>query len=67
MIKLWDKSKIDLYFEDAENNKVLRQGYNNLIDGVTEEEISTFVDSIDTLHELPVVHAIVSESYRYFA
>lgn len=65
MIKVWEKSKVDLYFEDIENEQLVRQGFNNLIDGVSEEEVGAFVDSINSLHELPAVHAIVSDSYRY--
>lgn len=65
MIKVWEKSKVDLYFEDIENEQLVRQGFNNLIDGVSEEEVGAFVASINSLHELPAVHAIVSDSYRY--
>lgn len=67
MIKVWENSKVDIYFEDAENEKLVRQGFNNLVQGVTEEEIGAFVQAVDSLHELPKSHAIVTESYRYIA
>lgn len=65
MIKVWEKSKVDLYFEDVENEKLVRQGFNNLKNEATEEEIGSLVGAIDSLHELPAVHAIVSDSHRY--
>ncbi len=67
MIKVWENSKVDVYFEDLENETLVRQGFNNLIQGATEEEIGAFVQAVDSLHELPSAHAIVSESYRYIA
>lgn len=65
MTKTWEKSKIDVYFEDPESENLVRQGFNNLVDGVDEEKIGAFVQAVDGLHELPVAHALVSDSYRY--
>lgn len=65
MLKLWEKSKVDILFEDEANEKVVRQGFNNLINDVSDEELGAFIDSINSLHELPAVYAVVSDSYRY--
>lgn len=65
MLNVWEKSKIDLYFEDENQEELVRQGFNNLIKGTTEEEVSMFVQMINSLHELPVIHAIVTDSHRY--
>ncbi len=65
MLKLWEKSKVDVFFEDEANEKLVRQGFNNLIGDVSDEELGAFINSINSLHELPAAHAIVSESYRY--
>lgn len=65
MAKVWEKSKIDIYFDDLEQEKLVRQGFNNLVDGTSEEDIASFVQTMNSLHELPAAHAIVSESYRY--
>lgn len=65
MLKLWEKSKVDVLFEDEANEKLVRQGFNNLIGDVSDEELGAFIDSINSLHELPAAYAIVSDSYRY--
>ncbi len=65
MLKLWEKSKVDVFFEDEANEKLVRQGFNNLVDNVSAEDLGSFIDSINSLHELPTAHAIVSNSYRY--
>lgn len=65
MLKLWEKSKVDVFFEDEANEKLVRQGFNNLVDNVSAEDLGLFIDSINSLHELPTAHAIVSNSYRY--
>lgn len=65
MFNLWEKSKIDLYFEDEETEGFVRQGFNHLVKDATEEEIGEFMQAMNSLHELPVAHAIVTESHRY--
>lgn len=67
MERLWEKSKIDIYFEDAEQDGYVRQGYNNLIDEVSAEQVNQFVQTLGTLHELPAAYAVVTESHRYDA
>lgn len=65
MLKTWDKSKIDVYFEDEEQETFIRQGFNNLVRDIGAEEVETFVNALNALHELPVAHAVVQESYLY--
>lgn len=65
MIRSWEKSKVDIYFDDVEGEQLIRQGFNNLVNEVGEAQISDFVEAIDSLHELPAVHALVTDSYRY--
>ena len=65
MNKEWDKSKIDVYFLDAANETFVRQGFNNLVDEVTGEQLGAFTEALESLHALPVGYAVVSESYRY--
>lgn len=65
MLNLWEKSKIDVYFEDEEVEGFVRQGFSHLVKDATEEEIGAFIQAIHSLHELPVAHAIVTDSNRY--
>lgn len=67
MIKVWEDSKLNVYFEDAEGEKLVRQSFSNLVEGVTGEEINQFVQAVDSLHELPTAYAIVTDSHRYIA
>lgn len=65
MLNVWEKSKIDLYFENEEVEGYVRQGFSHLIKEATAEEIGAFVQAINSLHDLPVTHAIVTDSQRY--
>ncbi len=65
MLNVWEKSKMDLYFEDEELDGYVRQGFSHLIEKATPEEIGAFVQAIHSLHDLPVSHAIVTDSQRY--
>ncbi len=65
MLNVWEKSKIDLYFEDEETEGYVRQGFSHLVQETSSEEIGAFVQAINSLHDLPVAHAIVTESQRY--
>lgn len=65
MIKVWEKSKIDVYFEEEGQEQLVRQGFNNLVNDANEEQVGSFVETINSLHELPVAHAIVTDSHRY--
>lgn len=65
MAKNWEKSKIDIYFDDYENDKLVRQGFNNLTNEVAEGDIQTFVQAVGTLHKLDTAHAIVTDSHLY--
>lgn len=62
---LWEKSKVDIYFEDGEQDRYVRQGFNNLTDEVSGEQVNAFVQTLNSLHELPAAYAIVTESHRY--
>lgn len=64
---LWEKSKIDIYFDSGEPDEYVRQGFNNLVDDTSGEQINTFVQTMNSLHELPAAYAIVTESHRYDA
>lgn len=65
MAKNWEKSKIDIYFDDYENDKLIRQGFNNLTSEVDEGDVQTFVQAVESLHVLDSIHAIVTESHLY--
>ena len=65
MLNVWEKSKIDLYFEDEEQERLVRQGFGHLVKDATEEEVTMFIQMIHSLHEIPVIHAIVTDSHRY--
>lgn len=65
MLKYWEKSKIDIYFDDVENEQFIRQGFSNLINEVEEADVQAFVEAIGSLHELDTAHAVVTDSHRY--
>ena len=65
MEKNWEKSKIDIYFDDYENDAIVRQGFNNLTNEVTEVDVQAFVEAVGRLHKLDTAHAIVTDSHLY--
>lgn len=66
MMKEWHSGKIDVYFEDAVNEKMVRRSFPNTVENVTELQVSGFTSVIDTLTVLPASHTIVVEEYKYF-
>lgn len=64
---LWEKSKIDVYFETGVADEYIRQGFNNLVNDASGEQVNTFIETLGELHELPAAYAIVTDSHRYNA
>lgn len=65
MIKQWEEANLELYFNDFENEKEIKQNFNNLKEDVTPEQVGAFQDAISGLVDLPEMHAIVVEKHRY--
>ena len=65
MLKKWEQANVELYFNDFENEKEVKQGFSNLKENVTPEQIGSFQDAISTLIDLPATHALVIEKHRY--
>lgn len=65
MQKSWANSKVDLYFEDLENEQLVRRSFNNSIQAPSDEQITVFTHAVDTLSELPSAHTVLVESYQY--
>ncbi|GAA0350933.1 hypothetical protein GCM10008932_00200 [Alkalibacterium iburiense] len=65
MQKDWMKNKVDIYLEDALNEKTVRRSYPGLIQNLSEEQVTAFTEAIESVNELPVSHAVVVEEYRY--
>lgn len=65
MQRAWASSKIDLYFEDLENDQLVRRGFNNTIQNPSDEQITAFTNAVDGLTELSSAHTVLVESYQY--
>lgn len=65
MLKQWEDGVIELYFNDFENEKDVKQSFSNLKPGITETQVGTFQQAVSGLIDLPAAHAIVVEKYRY--
>jgi hypothetical protein len=65
MQKHWDKSKVDLYFEDAENEKLIRRSFNNAIETPSDDQITAFTNAVDSLSEYPSAHTVLVQEYQY--
>lgn len=65
MQKEWSKGAIEVYFEDIENEKLIRRSYSNIIADVNEVQVEGFTAAIESLSELPVGHTVIVEEYKY--
>lgn len=65
MQKEWDGSKVDVYLEDAENEKYIRRRFNGALQGVSDEQVTAFAEALSTVNALPVSYAGLVEEYRY--
>lgn len=61
----FSKSKIELYFSDGETEDLVKRTFNNLIQGITGEQISAFEQALDTLSVLHTDYSVVVENYIY--
>lgn len=65
MIKEWNGGKVLVYFEDVENERVIRRSYSDAVENLNEDQIAGFTAAIDSLTALPVAHTVVVEEYKY--
>lgn len=65
MQKEWNGSKVDIFLEDAENEKYIRRRFNGALQGLTDEQVTLFTEALSAVNALPVSSAAVVEEYRY--
>lgn len=65
MKKEWSKGAVEVYFEDLENDKVIRRSYGNTVDQVTNEQVEKFTTVLESLTDKPLSHAVLIEQYQY--
>lgn len=65
MQKHWDKSKVDLYFDDIENEKEVRRSFRDAIEEPTEEQITEFTQAIDVLSDYPSSRTVLVQEFEY--
>lgn len=64
MIKVFENAKVGYYFEDIENEKLVRMTLADLDQDADQGEIENVGHAIEGLSDLPLVHAIVTKSER---
>lgn len=65
MLKQWEQANVELYFNDFENEKEVKQSFSSLKENVTPEQIGSFQDAVSSLIDLPAADVIVVEKHRY--
>ncbi|UJF15226.1 hypothetical protein LZ578_09615 [Jeotgalibaca sp. MA1X17-3] len=65
MLKQWEQANVELYFNDFENEKEVKQSFSSLKENVTPEQIGSFQDAVSSLIKLPAADVIVVEKHRY--
>lgn len=64
MNKEWQEASVELYFNDFENEKEVKQSFRNLKQGVSAENVAAFQDAVATLITYPATYAVVTEKHR---
>lgn len=65
MEKEWSGSKVDIFLDDAANDKLVRRSFSGANHLVTDGQVTAFTQALGTVSELPVSHALLIEEYRY--
>ena len=65
MNKIWSASKVDIFLEDVENEKLVRRSCAGAHQSLSEEQVTAFTQALDSVTDLPVSHTLVIEEYRY--
>ncbi|GAB2481855.1 hypothetical protein GCM10008929_04010 [Alkalibacterium psychrotolerans] len=65
MEKEWSGSKVDVFLDDAANEKFIRRSFAGANHLVSDGQVTAFTQALDTVSELPVSHALLIEEYRY--
>lgn len=65
MLNVWDKSKIVLYFEDEEGDKLVSQTISNVTEDPSDEAVEMVADAFDALSGRPLNHLILTHNQRY--
>lgn len=65
MVKQYEEGNIELYFNDFENEKEVKQSFSNLKPDITPEQVQTFQSAVAALVDMPAAYAVVVEKNRY--
>lgn len=64
MAKTWLANKVDIYFEDIEQEKTIRKGFSNVIENPSDEQVRAFADAIDSLYDLDKAYTVLTETHK---
>lgn len=64
MAKTWVANKVDIYFEDLENEKTIRKGFSNISEHASDQQVSNFANAVGQLYQFEKTHAVLTQSYK---
>ncbi|HLQ75412.1 MAG TPA: hypothetical protein VK107_05135 [Alloiococcus sp.] len=64
MAKTWVANKLDVYFEDIENEKTIRKGFNQIIENPSDDQLSSFANAVGNLYKQEKTHTILNQSFK---
>lgn len=64
MNKEWQEASVELYFNDFENEKEVKQNFGNLKADVSAASIGAFQEAVSGLIAFPATYAVVTEKHR---
>lgn len=65
MQKEWNKSKVDLYFEDLENEVDVRRSFQHVVETPTDAQITAFTQAVDSLSDLTSTYTVLVQEFKY--
>lgn len=64
MAKTWVSNKVDVYFDDIENEKTIRKGFSNVVENPTDEQVKAFSDAVAGLYRLEKAYTVITQSHK---
>lgn len=64
MAKTWLANKVEVYFDDLENEKTVKKSFQNIVENPTDIQVKAFADAVSGLYRLDKSYTVITESHK---
>lgn len=64
MAKTWLANKVEVYFDDLENEKTVKKSFQNIVENPTDIQVKAFADAVSGLYRLDKAYTVITESHK---